>query len=475
MAEGRSIMVGISAVGAYVPLFRLGKGTAGWKAPGERPVANFDEDSITMGVAATLDCLDGKDRKTIDGLYFATTTSPYTEKQAASIIAVASDLPQNMTAVDYAHSLRAGTMALKTALDSVKAGSARQAMVVAADGRLGASRSNMELNSGDAAVAFMVGDKDVVAQFVDSHSLTQEILDVWRMSGDAYPHTWEDRFVTEEGYVKFISQAVSELLKKNNLAAKDITKLILSAPDPRKHRDMARILGFAPEQIQDPLFGSLGNTGCASALSLLAAALEGAKPGDKLLVVNYGDGADAMLFEVTPQIEKMKQGRGLRGYLASKKLLPSYEEYLSWRGIYEPDTGVRRPPQPGPSAAALHREQAEVLRLQGSKCRSCGTVQYPPQRICTRCHTKDQMDRVRLAEKKASLYTYSMDYIAGSKDVPLVISVINFDGGGRMLCTMTDRDINEVKVGMPLEMSFRRLYTADGIHNYFWKATPVRS
>jgi 3-hydroxy-3-methylglutaryl CoA synthase len=468
-------MVGISATGAYVPLFRLGKETAGWKAPGERPVANFDEDSVTMGVAATLDCLDGGDRTAIDGLYFATTTSPYTEKQAASLIAIACNLSQNMTAVDYAHSLRSGTVALKTALDSIKAGSARQALVVAADGRLGAPRSNMEVNSGDAAVALLVGDKDVVAQFVDSHSLTQEILDVWRVSGEAYTHTWEDRFITEEGYVKFVSQAVAELLKKNKLTAKDITKVILSAADPRKHRDTARLLGFAPEQVQDPMFGSLGNTGCASALALLSAALESAKPGDKLLVVNYGDGADAMLFEVTPQIEKMKQGRGLKGYLASKKPLPTYEDYLSWRGVYEPDAGVRRPPQPGPSAAALHREQAEVLRLFGSKCRSCGTVQYPPQRICTQCHTQDQMDPVRLAEKKATLYTYSMDYIAGSKDVPLVISVINFDGGGRMLCTMTDRDINEIKVGMPLEMSFRRLYTADGIHNYFWKAVPVRS
>ncbi|MEE9203201.1 MAG: OB-fold domain-containing protein [Dehalococcoidia bacterium] len=468
-------MVGITATGAYVPLFRLGKDTAGWKAPGERPVANFDEDSLTMGVAAVLDCLNGRDRTLIGGLHFATTTSPYAEKQSASLIAIACDLPQDMMAVDYAHSLRSGTVALKTALDSIKAGSARQAIVVTADTRQGAPRSNMELNSGDGAVALLVGDKDVVAQLVDSRSLTHEILDVWRVSGEAYTHTWEDRFATEEGYAKFVSLAVAELLKKNNLTVKDIAKLILSAPDPRKHRDTARALGFTPEQVQDPLFGSLGNTGCANATMLLAAALESAKPGDKLLVVNYGDGADAMLFEVTPQVEKMKQGRGLKGYLASKKLLPSYETYLSWRGIYEPDTGVRRPPQPGPSASALHREQAEVLRLQGSKCRNCGTVQYPPQRVCTRCHTKDQMDPVRLAEKKASLYTYSMDYIAGSKDVPLVISVINFDGGGRMLCSMTDRDINEVKVGMPLELSFRRLYTADGIHNYFWKAVPVRS
>jgi 3-hydroxy-3-methylglutaryl CoA synthase len=380
-----------------------------------------------------------------------------------------------MLAVDYAHSLRSGTVAMKAAMDSVKAGSARQALVVVADQRLGAPRSSIEANSGDAAGAVLLGDKNVVAQLIDSLSLTQEILDVWRVSGETYHHTWEDRFATEEGYSKAVAKVVADLLKKNNLAVKDISRLVLSAPDPRKHRDTARTLGFAPEQVQDPMFGSLGNTGCANAVMLLIAALDTAKVGDKMLVVNYGDGADAMLFEVTPQIEKMKQGRGLKGYINSKRLLPSYEDYLSWRGIYEPDAGVRRPPQPGPSAAALHREQKEVLRLYGTKCNSCGTIQDPPQRVCTRCHAKDDMVSVRLANRKASLYTYSMDYIAGSKDVPLVISVINFDGGGRMLCSMTDRDINEVKVGMPLELSFRRLYTADGIHNYFWKAIPVRS
>ncbi len=468
-------MVGITGVGAYVPLFRLGKETAGWKAAGEKPVANFDEDCITMAVAATMDCLNGGDKSTVDGLYFATTTSPYSEKQAASIIAIASDLSESMLAVDYAHSLRSGTVAMKAAMDSVKAGSARQALVVVADQRLGAPRSSIEANSGDAAGAVLLGDKNVVAQLIDSLSLTQEILDVWRVSGETYHHTWEDRFATEEGYSKAVAKVVADLLKKNNLAVKDISRLVLSAPDPRKHRDTARTLGFAPEQVQDPMFGSLGNTGCANAVMLLIAALDTAKVGDKMLVVNYGDGADAMLFEVTPQIEKMKQGRGLKGYINSKRLLPSYEDYLSWRGIYEPDAGVRRPPQPGPSAAALHREQKEVLRLYGTKCNSCGTIQYPPQRVCTRCHAKDDMVSVRLANRKASLYTYSMDYIAGSKDVPLVISVINFDGGGRMLCSMTDRDINEVKVGMPLELSFRRLYTADGIHNYFWKAIPVRS
>lgn len=468
-------MVGITGYGAYVPLFRLGKGTAGW-AGGERAVANFDEDSITMAVAAVRDCLGGDRRQEVGGLYFATTVSPYTEKQAAALIATAADLPEGgLLAADYAHSLRAGTQALKVALDTVKAGSARQAMAVAADARLGAPRSNLEQNSGDGAATLLIGDKDVIATFIDGQAVAHEVLDVWRTSGEAFPRSWEDRFILEESYNKLMPQVATELLKRNKLAPKDIARLVLYSPDARRHREMARALGFAPEQAQNPLYGLLGNTGCAYVPMMLVAALEEAKPGDRILVVSYGDGADAMLFQVTDAITKLPARRGMKGYLASKKLLSDYQTYLNWRGLYQPDAGVRRPAQPGPSAAALHREKDEVLKLYGARCRSCGTVQYPPQRICTRCHTKDNFEPVRLADGRGIVYTYSMDYIAGTTDVPLVITVINFDGGGRMLCTMTDRDINEVKVGMPVEMSFRRLFTAEGIHNYFWKSVPVRT
>jgi uncharacterized OB-fold protein len=277
----------------------------------------------------------------------------------------------------------------------------------------------------------------------------------------------------EEGYFKFTRQVVSELLQREGLTPKDFTKLILFAPDLRRHREMAAALGFAPPQVQDPLFGVMGNTGCAYSLMLLISALEEAKPGDKLLVVNYGDGADATILQVTEAIGRIKR-RGVKGHLASKRFVPNYDTYLSWRGLYEPDPGVRRPPLEGPSAPALHREREEILPLYGAKCNNCGTVQYPPQRVCTRCHTKDNFEKIRLSDKKASLFTYAMDYIAGSKDVPLVVSVINFEGGGRMVCFMTDRDIGEIKIGMPLEMSFRKLFTAEGIHNYFWKCMPPR-
>ena len=70
--------------------------------------------------------------------------------------------------------------------------------------------------------------------------------------------------------------------------------------------------------------------------------------------------------------------------------------------------------------------------------------------------------------------TYTSDYATPTPDPPLVLSVIDFENGGRMFIYMTDKDENEIQLGMPVEMTFRKLFTTEGIHNYFWKCMPVR-
>jgi len=61
-----------------------------------------------------------------------------------------------------------------------------------------------------------------------------------------------------------------------------------------------------------------------------------------------------------------------------------------------------------------------------------------------------------------------------SLDTPTTTTVVDFEGGGRMLCDMTDRKLEEVRVGIAVEFTFRKLYTVGGIHNYWWKCTPAR-
>jgi uncharacterized OB-fold protein len=43
-----------------------------------------------------------------------------------------------------------------------------------------------------------------------------------------------------------------------------------------------------------------------------------------------------------------------------------------------------------------------------------------------------------------------------------------------MLMDMTDRDPAECKVGIPVDLTFRKLYYVGGIYNYWWKCRPAR-
>lgn len=464
-------MVGVVSCGSYVPLWRLDFGTLRDGLQGEKAIASYDEDSLTMGVAAGLNCLSNIQPSTIDGLFFATTTSPYREKQISVTAAMALDLREDILTADFGNSLRAGTTALKAAMDTVAAGAAKQIMVIASDTRTPMPGSAFESLFGDGAVALVIGSQNIKARIADSYSMIDEIYDVWRADEDRFVRSWEERFTLDEGYLKVLPAAVSTLLKRNNLAPKDFAKAAFYGPDVRSHGSMAKQLGFDKAQVQAPMFGLVGDTGAAFSLMLLAASLEETKSGEKILLASYGNGADAFVLEAAGKLEA---GRSLKSYINSKKVLNDYKKYLAWRGLLEITTGRRRPPMPTPSASALWRERDKNLRLYAMKCKKCGAVQYPPQRVCYSCHTKDEFSSYRLAGKKASLFTYSMDYVSPSDDPPLISAVVDFEGGGRMFVRMTDQDMSQVKVGMPVEMTFRKLFTSEGIHNYFWKCMPAR-
>ena len=467
-------MAGISAYGAYVPKYRLGAETDGWDSAGQRSVANFDEDSVSMAVAAGIDCLMGRDRQDIDGLLFATTTPPYAEKQCASIIATALDLRRELFTAVITDVLRAGTTALKSALDSVSAGSAKNVLVIASDNRQGAPKGEAERNSGDGAAAFIVSNEDVIAEQAGSHTITENMMDTWRSAGDRFVRSWEDRFAIEEGLERILGEAVSGFMEKEGVSVKDVGKLALYSPDARRHSQLARHLGFQPEQVQDPLFGRMGNTGAAFPLMLLAGALEDGTPDQLLLTVSYGDGSDVLGFRTTSKIGDGRPSLGVSGYLDSGRVLDSYETYAKWREVWPTDSSSRRPQPQSPSVTALWRESDQNIRFYGAVCNQCGYVQYPPQRVCVDCQARDDSTPIRLSDQPGTVFTYSLDYRAGTVDMPLAVVVVDFEPGGRVLCMMTDRETSEVQIGLPVEMSFRKLRVVNGRHNYYWKASPRR-
>ena len=467
-------MIGITSIGAYVPVWRLDKSTIGRRFRGEKAVANFDEDAITMAVAAGMSALDDATRSEVEALYFASASSPYREKMAATLIGSAIDLPREIRAVDMSHSTRGGTAAMLAAMDSVKAGSAKKVMVIASDMRPGKPGSNHEQNFGDGAASLVIGDTDVAVSIEASYSVSNEIMDMWRGEDETFVRSWETRFYITQGYMKTMGEAIGGLLKKTGLKPQDIAKAVIYSPDGRSVAGLAKSMGFDPKgQLQDILFMSMGNTGTPYCLQLLVAALEEAKPGDKILLASYGNGADALLLQVNDNIDNLKNRDIMRRLLESKKQIPDYLTYLKWREILDTNPQHARP-TPVASATNLYREHAGIIPFHAGKCKNCGYVQWPPQRICTKCQTKDQFEEVRISDKKATLFAHSKDVITSQVDLPLIYSVVNFEGGGRMITTVTDKEVQEIHNGMELEMTFRKLFHSEGHTNYFWKTMPIR-
>jgi hydroxymethylglutaryl-CoA synthase len=466
-------MVGITSYGAYVPMLRLSLAAASGGKPGgpEKAVANWDEDSVTMAVAAAIDCLRGLDRSSVDGVLFASTSYPFKEKQAAAIVARALDLRRDIATADVGDSLRSGTTVLRAAADAVKAGSARRVLVVAAETRMAAPRTAMEANLGDGAAAFLVGADDVALAVEASHAVADEIIDVWRTEGDPFVHAWEERFVVDHGYRHNVREVVRALCERTKLAPRDFAKLVLYGPDARSHATVARELGFDAAQVQDPLFGKLGSAGAAFAPLLLAAAVAEAKAGERILVVGYGDGADALVLEATPVAERLEGRRGVGWHLARRADLPSYDLYLRFRQLLATEHDRRA--GAGISATKHFRDRDEDLTLVAQRCRRCGCVQYPRQRVCFRCHARDEFDRVRLSDRIGAVKSFTFDNFAGSPNPPLVATVVDVDGA-RLYLQMTDVNPREVKLDMPVELTFRKMHEAGGTPNYYWKCTPVR-
>ncbi len=480
-------MVGIVSYGAHIPRFRMDRNIMQLAllflgfAPlrGEKAVANWDEDSITMAVAAGKDCLSGQESIGIEGLYFATTSATYSLRQNAGIIAAALDLGTATRTMDFTDSTKAGTSALLSAVDAIKAGSCNYCLVSASDCRVSKVGSSSDYIYGDGAAAFLVGKENIIASLDGSFSTTHDFVDRRRLESERLEHMWEERFIREEGYMKLIPEAVEGLIHKYSLNIKDFSKVIYACSFPAVHSALMKRLGLNPEQVQDPLLMSVGDTGVAHPLMMLVAALEEARPGDRIMVVSFGQGCDAFYLTVNENILRMKGKKGVKGNLANKAPLGSYEKYLAFRKLMPAEVGIRGEEMIFTSFSIVSRDNRELYGMVGTRCTKCGTPCWPAQRVCPNpdCGAIDMIEPYRFADKTGKIFTYTSDFLAPSIDPPSSYGFIDFEGGGRAGLDFTDCDANSLKVGMPVELSFRIKYSDEkrAAVNYGWKAVPIVS
>ena len=482
-------MIGITSYGAYIPRLRLDRmaifQAMGWFAPaivmvaqGERSMCNHDEDSLTMAVAAARDCLTGKEKKAIDGAYLCSTTLPFADRQNAGILKTALNLRNDMITADFTSSLRAGTTGLLTALEVAQGGSRKNILVAAADKRETRPAFFYEMWFGDGAAALLVGDHQVIAEFKGAYTVSYDFVDHYRGAGKRYDYMWEERWLREEGYSKFIPEAVDGLFKKLGITMNDVQKVVFPCLFKAEHKAIAKKLGATPEKVIDQMHEVCGETGAAHPLVMLIAALEQAKPGDGILLAGFGQGCDALYFKVTEQITKLAPRAGVKGSLENKKTIDNYMKFLKFRGLIEPEMGIRAEAPTQTAMTVLWRKRKMLTGLVGGKCRDCGTAQFPKMDICVnpKCNHVNTQDDYEFADVPARIKTFTGDLLAVSVDPPATYGMVQFEGGGRFMADFTDCELADCKVGLPVKMAFRRRFTDDerGFSGYFWKAVPQR-
>ncbi|HSJ59045.1 MAG TPA: SDR family NAD(P)-dependent oxidoreductase, partial [Anaerolineae bacterium] len=483
-------MTGIISYGGYIPRLRLNRMSIyqqiGWLVPavvmvaqGERSMCNWDEDSLTMAVAAAQDCLSSVDKQRVDALYLASTTLPFADRLNAGIVAAALNLRDDIRAADFASTAKAGSTALVAALDAAQGG--QQVLVTAADRRETRAGSFYEMWYGDGAASLLVGDGQrggaVIAEFKGAHSVTYDFVSHYRGAGQRFNYTWEERWVRDEGYARIIPEAINGLLGKLGLAIGDVDRLIYPCFIKREHGDIARKLGARPEQVADNLHEVCGETGTAHPLVMLISALEEAQPGDTIVIAGFGQGCDALCFEVTPNIESLVPRTGIKGSLENKETTDNYMKFLKFRDLVETEEGIRAEAPNQTSLTTLWRKRKMLLGLVGGRCTVCGTPQYPRMEICVNpgCGALHSQEEYEFAGVPATVKSFTGDMLAVSVDPPAIYGQVQFQGGGRLLADFTDCTLSDVQVGMPVRMSFRRHHVDPerGFTGYFWKAVPV--
>jgi hydroxymethylglutaryl-CoA synthase len=474
-----SAELGIRAVGGYVPRLRVDReeiaSTHGWfnpdlrgRADGARSVCGWDEDAITMAVAASRRCLRGADRGELGGIYLASTTAPYADRLNAGVVAGALGLDERTPAFDLGGSLRAGTSALIAGLDA-SAAHDQDVLCVASDRRNAPPASVQELMIGHAAAAIVVGPGPGIARLVGRSSLTVDFVGHFREAGRPFDYQWEERWVREEGYGKLVPRLVGQLLENTGVAPSDVAQFCLPASLRRVDHAAARAIGLRPESIADQLAAGCGDSGAAHPLLMLADALHSAKPGDLIMVVAFAQGGDALLFEATDAVTALAE----RDWLAPGEPC-TYPRYLALTNQLEIDRGMRAELDKGSALTASYRHRDLVLGLTGGRCSACGTYQIPRGDICVQCKMVGQLVPHSFAESTARVATWSADRLTYTPDPPAYYGLVDFAEGGRLLMDFTDIGPDGVRVGTQMSMVFR-VKDHDrmrGYARYFWKAAP---
>jgi 3-hydroxy-3-methylglutaryl CoA synthase len=475
---------GITSIGAYIPRYRLSRAAIAaahrWMAPslvsaakGYRAFCAWDEDAITMAVEAGRDCLRGMDPSRISSLTLASTTLPYADLQNSAIVASALSLPDAVSTGDAVGSQRAATSALIRGF----AGGRDEVLLIAADKPRAKPASAQELYYGAGAAAVALGREGLIARSLGHASQSAYFVDHFRSSDEKYDYFWEERWVRDEGYAKAVPKVVGRALDQAGLSMANIAHFVMPSLLKGAAQSIAKLIGFAGK-VADALDAECGYSGAAHALLMLARALEEAQAGERILLVGFGQGVDALVLEATGRKPAASMWRGASASLADKYVTDDYLRMLSFYGDIDLEWGMRAEKAGKAALTDAFRNAHQLSAFNAGRCDACGAVQFPQLAYCVNPACKAparQFESVSLADEPARILTFTADWLSYYPAPPLYVGFVQFDNGARLLMETVDAPSGAVDVGVPLRMVFRikERDNIRGFNRYFWKATPV--
>lgn len=477
-------MLGITAYGAYIPRTRLQRkamadanawfdGSLRSLAKGERSACNWDEDSITMAVAAAQDCLSLLDKALVNTLYLASTTLPFLDRQNSVVVGEALNLEKNIRSMDVTSSQRAATSALLALLDS-QHDKAQHKMLIASEHRRSKAGSRQEMLWGDGATALCVGNDQVIAEYLGSVSVADDFVDHYRGEDSDFDYDWEERWIRDEGYMKSVPTAVNALLGKLSIKASNINYFILPCDQNRTPEAVAKQLGIAATAMVDNQIEVCGVAGVAQPLLLLAGVLEKAKAGELIILTGFGQGCDALAFRATEKVAQRRPVLGLSGTLARGRSDDNYNKFLSFNNLIERDIGKRGETDKQTYLSSFNRRKDLLTAFIGGKCRVCGTVQIPRDKYCVNpdCKELDSQDDYYFANRLGKILTWTADRLTFDWNPPAYFGMVEFDGGGRLMMDFTEVQEGTIDSGTAVSVHFRikQIDKQRGFRKYFWKA-----
>ena len=469
---------GILATSRYVPRMRLERSEVfaqhRWMAPGlrglakgQKAMANWDEDSVTMAVEAIRGL--SFDHAQVNALTLASTSLPFAERINAGIVASALQLPSSSSVRDVSSSYRSASTELLNALAQTQSGTQ---IIVASEKRSPKPASSSEMIQGDGAAAVCIGTGPIIASLVASRTEYADFVDHFRESGESHEYGWEERWTRDEGYMKIAVGAIKRCLEQHAINGSEIAHFVMPAVISKINDSIAKKLGFTKAKVVDNHRDTVGDLGSAQPLAMLDTALRHAKPGELILLACFGSGCDVILLRRTsvpcPGHEPLHF-----------KSETSYLKYLSFNKQIDLDWGMRAEMDNKTALTAAWRDHGRISHFEGGKCTKCGTVQFPSGRLCVnpQCNAQDSQQPFSLADEAAHVLSHTSDYLAYTPHPPFQFGHIDFESGARVLMEFTDTDQEELHSNLPVLMVYRikEFDAKRGFRRYFWKATPVRS